>query len=196
MKRQHGLSLACLGLLVCGLTACEGSEGGLPRPPEAPPTIDRPKSPTKAVEVVAGIDPTVLVAAERKRPLVAVTSCNLERLNGQPFTAVPGEVSAGADQFRLSGWVADIQRGTVPQTAEIRLDNVAAAKIWRVRTDVTVKREDVQALLGGTPEFERPGFSAVINTGELESGTYRAYLVFADGNELKVCDNGRRVTVP
>ena len=185
-----------LAVCLAGLCLQGCSEPGNPasQPVAAvPPTSE--SQPPAAPESQAVPTPIQLSHEERKAPLDAVTTCNLERGAGAVFSHTPMDVGSVKGQVSFSGWVADESSRHVPPIVDIRLVAIDGSHAWRVPASTGLERNDIVSLLGGDTAFSRAGFSTEANLGELPPGTYRLYLVFDSAGALRVCDNGRAVVV-
>jgi hypothetical protein len=185
---HRSLWLACLA--ACALAACKEPQSTVdfsPRPGEAG-TVAQPGS--------GGLVPAAseMSYAERQRPLAAGGKCNLERVNGAIFGGAPAVVSKAAP-VALTGWIADIDAKTVPATIQLRFVATSDQRNWKANAATGEARNDVQALLGGDAAFAKTGYSAELDLAALPTGTYRVYAVFAQGQALRVCDNGRAIDV-
>ena len=138
--------------------------------------------------------PVEIALAERKRPLVAIRECNLERIDGQLFSALPVEV-AKSDSVTLSGWIASTEAKSVPGILQIRLVNVTDNRAWAIAGDTGQSRDDVRKLLGGDGAYAGAGFSLKLDASSIPEGTYRLFTVFEEGDSLKSCDNGRSIRI-
>jgi len=183
-------SIAALSLLAMSLlSAC--NEHSNPSVDFSPP----PGATTaNANPVRIGERPAELSLAERRQPLTPVRDCNLERVNGTVFSGSPVTVARDASVV-LSGWVADVQGGNVPATLDLRLVGSADNRAWKVQAHAGGRRDDVKALLGGNAAYASPAFAVTLDPSALPPGTYRAYVVFASGSEMKSCDNGRSIAL-
>lgn len=141
-----------------------------------------------------GIAPAELDPAELARPMTPIDTCNLERINGQPFTGAPAKQPRYAGPVRLSGWLASADLPGISE-AQLRLHDPGTKRVWSVAVQPVGKRDDVLKMFGGNTNFASPGFSVVVDLGTLPPASYRAYLVFANGELLNYCDNGRLVVV-
>lgn len=166
-----------------------------PKQPESSAAPAATTASADGVQAAPGVAPVELNIDERRVPLSAAKACNLERADGVLFSAQPIEVSkATTSTMRLTGWLANVEQRTVPGLAELRLTSTDK-RVWRVAIETGGKRDDVMALLGGDAAFANPGFSATVNIGSLPVNSYRVYLVFAEGEAFRSCDNGRAIVI-
>lgn len=179
----YRLSLSVLSLAMFSLLgACD--DGSKSASGDASP---RPSLPN-------AIGTSELSAQERRVPLTAVRECNLERVNGTPFSGAPVSV-ARSGSVVLSGWAVDAGGSEVPSTLDVRLVSKTDNRAWKAQAHTGGARADVKALLGGSAAFANPGFAATLDPSMLPPGTYRAYVVFESSSGEKSCDNGRSITV-
>jgi len=165
------------------------------------PTVPAPDadavgdSRSTSAQVDLAVAPVQMTADEVQQPVVAVTTCNLERISGHLFTAEPIQLSKSDTAPRLSGWVADMENGRVPDMAYVRLLARPDGGMWQLPVEPGAQRADVHALLGGGSGLERAGFGVNVDVAGMPEGTYRLFLAFAGEGGIRTCDNGRAVVV-
>jgi hypothetical protein len=184
------VKLVVAPMLLLGLiSACSEPE----KPKDFSANADQPGTASSAPAASNALVPSELTYDQRKIPLHAGGKCNLERGNGRLFASVPLEASRDLP-LMLVGWVANVEGGSIPATVDIRL--VAPdSRVWKITAPTGGARPDVTKLLGGDGAFANPGYAAEINLSNVPVGTYRSYVVFQDGQELKSCDNGRAIVI-
>lgn len=134
--------------------------------------------------------PAALGAAQIARPLEQVKSCNLERVDGKMFGAEPAAAARSGSLF-LSGWLVDAERKETPAQATLRFAQTGGGGTWELPLEAWHERADVANGFGDAPSLLRSGFSVNADLRGMPEAAYRLYLVYADGDALKVCDNGR-----
>lgn len=149
-------------------------------------------APAAAVELTA---PVELSLEERRQPMTAETSCNLERVNKIVFTGSVIEISKSGGEVRVSGWVADQVARGVPASADVRMVGVQDNRAWKLGVKTGVARGDVVKLLGGEGAYINAGYGVSADFSAMPTGSYRMYTVFNGSDGLKVCDNGRSITL-
>lgn len=121
-----------------------------------------------------------------------VEKCNIEQVNGTPFSGSPVPVPTGAPVI-IDGWVLD---GTPTSSVELRLVSESDASTYRIETVTDVPRDDVASAFGADPAVVKPGFSVSFNVEGLPAGEYRLQIVVpSTENGAAVCDNGRVVSI-
>lgn len=123
---------------------------------------------------------------------VALTSCNLERMDGVAFGADPIEHPAG-QTHSFSGWIA------APQLDEprfqIRFDDKQAGHHLQLPVKPSIVRSDVTSIAKDESFSPNSGFKVDIPSDVLAAGRYHAYLVAVVGDTVHACDNGRQVVI-
>lgn len=167
--------------------------------PSQPAAVTEPTSGKEALTAPPTtndlIVPAELSQDERRLPMVAVTSCNLERVNKIVFSGTPLEVSKANGPARVSGWVADQGARTVPASGDLRMVGVQDNRAWKFGVRTGGNRDDVVKLLGGEAVYANAGYGGTVDFSDMPSGSYRMYAVFTGSDGLKVCDNGRSITL-
>lgn len=193
---------ACVLLIAVLLSGCNDQKSpaaddvatvGMATPP-APvkPTAMSPSEKTGA----GPIGPVELSLAERQVALTPAKTCNIERIDGKKFSSAPIDVRKSSAVTTLTGWVADVDQHSVPTSADLRFFlGSDKPHVWKVTIQPNVKRNDVVKSLGGDNAFTNSGFSVIVDVRELPLGDYRVFMVFGDRGALKVCDNGRVISV-
>jgi hypothetical protein len=186
--------IASAGSLLLGSLLLSGcSEPSQPAAVTEPPAAEAASTPPAVVD--DSVAPAELSLDERRLPMVAVTSCNLERANKVVFSGAPLEVSKSGGPVRVSGWIADQAAGSVPAKGDLRMVGVQDNRAWKFGVETGGNRGDVVKLLGGEAAYASSGFGATVDFSGMPSGSYRMYTVFTGSDGLKVCDNGRSITL-
>jgi hypothetical protein len=179
---QHSVLAACLaGVLV--LAGC-GEKSSTP-------TVSATDAATAAQPVIAF---TNAVPDALKGEFAFRGDCNMERFNGQAFTADAGEASLRSVPV-ISGWVVDAQNTAAPSAVFIRAESEDKSRVWFAPVHLTVERPDVVAARGGHEAFRRSGYDAKINVSNLPPGKYRLQLAYVTKTEHAICDNGRTIVL-
>lgn len=146
-------------------------------------------------EVNPPVAPVQMTKEEVQQPVVAVSTCNLERASGHLFTEEPMQVPKTGVTPRLSGWVADMENNRIPDNAYLRLLARPDGPMWHSPIEPSAQRADVHELLGGGAGLERSGFGISLDLKAMPEGTYRAFLAFIGDSGVRTCDNGRTIVI-
>lgn len=161
--------------------------------PNGSPTPDKSKPSAVVASSTdhAGVEVSAVSPYTPGKNVVALTSCNLERVDGVTFTADSIERPVG-QAHRFAGWIA-APRLDKP-TYQLRFDDKQADRYFEAPIHLSIARLDVQAIPGNEAFPPDSGFKFDLPAGGLASGRYHVYLVAVAGNTVYSCDNGRQVT--
>lgn len=120
------------------------------------------------------------------------TLCNLEFVDGKPFTAGVASAAPGAV---IRGWLAD-DSGTTPAVPMLVVQRQSADVAINIPIILNMARSDVALAFPAMPGLENSGFEASLQRASLGPGKYHLYLTYSIGAEGRFCDNGRQILVP
>jgi hypothetical protein len=156
---------------------------------EKAPPQEAAKSSTTAESAFSEGLPLALAGALSLR-----SDCNMERINGQPFSGEPYKLAASST-VEMTGWVLDVPNNGVPEQVFVRAASQDGNRVWYAPVSLSVERSDVAALRGGNDSYRRSGYAAKIKTANLPAGTYRLQVIYSTKTEKSICDNGRVMVV-
>lgn len=185
---RAAIRLATATLLPFLLPACQ-QDNPAPTPAAAQPAA--PAATTPAQPIVQAPALKELEADARKVKLIQGRLCNIETVDGEKPTAeaaVPKDVSSVA----FSGWIGDEATGKRADNARVLIQTPDRSRAWEQTVGDVIIRKDVAKAMN-IPTLEDGGFKVNVDLSELPVGEYRVLLVYANGNQSFVCDNGRRV---
>jgi hypothetical protein len=115
--------------------------------------------------------------------------CNLEFIDGAPFTAQP---SATTGRFQLRGWLGDLS-GTVPGATALILASSNVGARFSLPIAFTIARPDVVQAFPGKAGLAQSGFQTDVDLSTLPPADYHLYLTYSVAGVNYACDNGRHV---
>lgn len=181
--------LASVALLALLLPACQQGDSSASTPSAVQPTepaTSAPKQPVAAAPVLKELGTQAL-----KMRLIQGRLCNIETVDGDKPTAeaaVPKDVGSVA----FAGWIGDETTGRRADNARLLIQMLDRSRAWEQPVGDVILRKDVAKAMN-IPTLEDGGFKVNVDLSELPVGEYRVLLVYANGEQNFVCDNGRRV---
>jgi hypothetical protein len=172
------------------LSACEPNN---PAPAQASkPAADA--TPSAAATPEQPVTPALkeLDAQARKAKLTQARLCNIETVDGAKPTAeatFPADVTSVA----FTGWIGDETTGKRPENARLLLQTLNRSRAWEQSVGDAIMRKDVAKAVN-IPTLEDGGFKVTVDLSGLPIGEYRVMLLYGNGDQSFICDNGRRVT--
>jgi hypothetical protein len=122
----------------------------------------------------------------------AVEECNIEAINGVPFSTAPASV-AGDTAVTLSGWVVDRRSGRVPLNLNMRFTPAAGVPV-EIQVKHRIFRPDVADNFRNNA-YLIAGFKLTVPPLTLARGRWRMSMAYSvDGRDVG-CDNGRSVEI-
>ena len=185
---QNPLSLRAVAGIVAMLVlvGCQRPEVPLPENAE----VDaRASAATAAPVTAAGLEAAPAVVA-----YTAWKSCNMEQLDGHPFTGVPLSVKAGSD-FVVAGFVLNEERQEIPTDIKLRVLSDGNVNAWEVGMRGRVNRPDIPQYFKLGAWAAGAGIEQLVSSTGLPPGTYHLVFTFSDGDRKLICDNGRQLTI-
>lgn len=167
------VSVLALVLTGCGHSTPESANVGGPIPTYTPTT-----------GAFAGV-PT----AQLQQNQVAVASCNLDEINGQPAASTPSLSRTSAATF--TGWAADLESGSVPANIKLVLQG---ANDYLVTTTTGMSRQDV-ADANKAPALVNAGYSVTAGLSAVPVGQYKVVVLFDSGSKHLRCVTDKKVSI-
>jgi len=124
--------------------------------------------------------------------VAAEEGCNIETINGAPFSPAPATAAADS-AVTLAGWAVDRQSAKVPLNMDMRFTPAGGAPI-DIQIRHRIFRPDVAANFG-KDTYLIAGFNLTVPPLTLGRGTWRMSIAYSvDGKDF-TCDNGRSVVI-
>ncbi len=162
------------------------------------PEVPLPENAVAHAQASAAVAAPVRAARLARAPVAvaytAWTSCNMEQLDGQPFTGVPLSVKAGSD-FVVAGFVLNEERQEIPTDIKLRVLSDGNVNAWEVGMNGPVDRPDIPPYFKLGAWAAGAGIEQLVSSAGLPPGTYHLVFTFSDGDRKLICDNGRQLTI-
>jgi hypothetical protein len=171
----------CFGLL----GACQ-EPNAVPSPATVAPVNTPKETPVESPSTNAGpVGATTSPQADSQPSEL----CNIEKIDGKPFTPNPSPVSG---LFVIRGWLGD-SSGQKPVAATAVLRRDGSDENILVPIAVDGDRPDVEAYFPDHKGLAKSGFETTIDLSSQAPGEFHIFLAYTMDGRGHTCDNGRRV---